>query len=310
MRLIITSIFIFLRTSLISGETPLTHNPMIEHRIKINNHTFAVYEKKHDSAKEIIVLIHGKTISALPNFDLQVESGNVSVMDAFVQKGFQVYAMDMRGFGNTPRDASGWINPEKAFRDVVGLLEWVIQRHSHTIKPTLFGYSYGSLVSHFVVQKRPELVRELILYGHPIEHTYANRYNKIEGAVKSTAEEPIQEPNSVEWASSDFMENSTEQKVIDAYVSSTLNLDPILVDWNNLSEWTQLEPQKITVPTLLINGVHDPVAPIESLALFFGEIANPDRSWVIIPESGHAAHLEHSFAQMITSVIHFIRRSK
>ena len=185
-----------------------------------------------------------------------------------------------------------------------------MQRHSHTIKPTLFGYSYGSLVSHFVVQKRPELVRELILYGHPIEHTYANRYNKMEGAVKSTAEEPIQEPNSVEWASSDFMENSTEQKVIDAYVSSTLNLDPILVDWNNLSEWTQLEPQKITVPTLLINGVHDPVAPIASLALFFGEIDNPDRSWVIIPDSGHAAHLEHSSAQMITSVINFIRRSK
>ena len=106
------------------------------------------------------------------------------------------------------------------------------------------------------------------------------------------------------------MENSTEQKVIDAYVSSTLNLDPILVDWNKLSEWTQLEPQKITVPTLLINGVHDPVAPIESLALFFGEIDNPDRSWVIIPDSGHAAHLEHSSAQMITSVINFIRRSK
>ena len=267
-------------------------------------------KKKHDLAKEVIVLIHGKTISALPNFDLQVESGNISVMDAFVQKGFQVYAMDMRGFGNTSRDASGWINPEKAFRDVVGLLEWVMQRHSHTIKPTLFGYSYGSLVSHFVVQKRPELVRELILYGHPIEHTYANRYNKMEGAVKSTAEEPIQEPNSVEWASSDFMENSTEQKVIDAYVSSTLNLDPILADWNNLSEWTQLEPQKITVPTLLINGVHDPVAPIASLALFFGEIDNPDRSWVIIPDSGHAAHLEHSSAQMITSVINFIRRSK
>lgn len=282
---------------------------MIEHRIKINHHTFAVYEKKHDLAKEVIVLIHGKTISALPNFDLQVESGNVSVMDVFVEKGFQVYAMDMRGFGNTPRDASGWINPEKAFRDVVGLLEWVIQRHSQTIKPTLFGYSYGSLVSHLVAQKRPELVRELVLYGHPIEHTYANRYYKVEGGVKSTVEEPVHEPNSVEWASSDFMENSTQQKVIDAYVSSTLNLDPILADWNNLSEWTQLEPQKITVPTLLINGVHDSVAPIESLAPFFSEIHNPDRSWVIIPDSGHAAHLEDSSAQMVTSVINFIRRS-
>lgn len=293
-----------------SGESLLTGNSMIKHSVEINNHKFAVYEKEHDSPKDIIVFIHGRTISALPNFDLQVKSKNVSVMDAFIKNGFQVYAMDMRGFGNTPRDASGWINPEKASKDVTGLLEWVIKRHPNSEKPTLFGYSYGSLVSHFVVQEKPELVSQLVLYGHPIDHTYASRYVQNDVKEINTEAELIRKPNSVEWASSDFIINSAEKEVIDAYILSALKLDPTLADWHKLSQWTQLKPGRITVPTLLINGVHDPVSPVDKLAVFFGGISNPDRSWVIIPESGHAAHLENSSGQMVSSIVNFIRRKE
>ncbi len=294
----------------INGESLLTGNSMIEHKVEINNHNFTVYEKKYDSPKDIIVFIHGRTISALPNFDLRVQSKNTSVMDAFVKKKFQVYAMDMRGFGNTSRDASGWINPEKAKQDVIGLLEWIIKRHPNSKKPILFGYSYGSLVSHFVAQENPELVSQLVLYGHPIEHTYESRYIQIKGDEVKTEKEPVRKPNSVEWSSSDFIKDSAEKDVIDAYVSSTLKLDPILADWNKLSQWTQIKPEKITVPTLVINGALDPVSPADKLAVFFGKISNPDRAWIIIPNSGHAAHLENSSGQMINSMINFIRRKE
>ena len=301
-------IILLLMITAINGESLLTGNSMIEHRVEINNHNFAVYEKKHDSPKDIIVFIHGRTISALPNFDLKVHSKNVSVMDEFFKKNFQVYAMDMRGFGKTSRDVSGWINPEKAKQDVAGLLEWIIKRHPKSKKPTLFGYSYGSLVSHFVAQENPELVSQLVLYGHPIEHTYESRYIQIKGNEVKTEKVPVRRPNSVEWSSSDFIKDSVEKEVVDAYVSSTLELDPILADWNKLSQWTQIKPEKITVPTLVINGAHDPVSPADKLAVFFSEISNSDRAWVIIPNSGHAAHLENSSGQMINSIVNFIRR--
>ena len=82
---------------------------MIRHNVELNGHPFAIYEKRADASAKIIVLIHGKTISALPNFDLQHDSKNISLMDAFVAKGFTIYAIDLRGFGNTPRDDTGWI---------------------------------------------------------------------------------------------------------------------------------------------------------------------------------------------------------
>ena len=84
----------------------IERQPLIRHNVELNGHPFAIYEKRADASAEIIVLIHGKTISALPNFDLQHDSKNISLMDAFVAKGFTIYAIDLRGLaiprGMTP----------------------------------------------------------------------------------------------------------------------------------------------------------------------------------------------------------------
>lgn len=93
------------------GESLPPKKPLIKHKIQFNNHPFAVYEKRAAQPANVIVLIHGRTISALPNFDLQVGSKNKSFMDSLVASGFNVYAINLRGFGNTPRDQSGWNTP-------------------------------------------------------------------------------------------------------------------------------------------------------------------------------------------------------
>ena len=96
-----------------SGESLSPKKPLIKHEVQFNNHPFAVYEERAAQPANVIVLIHGRTISALTNFDLHVGSKNKSFMDALVESGFNVYAIDLRGFGNTPRDQSGWNTPKK-----------------------------------------------------------------------------------------------------------------------------------------------------------------------------------------------------
>ena len=300
---------LFINSTCAESITPkIPEKLLINHKVKINDHTFAVYEKKADNPTNIILFVHGRTISSLPNFNLQVESKNVSLMDAFVAKGFTVYAIDLRGFGNTPRDDSGWITPNKASSDVIKILEWIAARHPKNKKPTLFGYSLGSLVSRLVVQQEPRLVSGLVLFGHPI--TYLDKID--ESAIKKdkTTINPPRKPNTVEWSSDGFIKNSIPQEVIDGYVSACLSLDPILVDWNNIAQWNQLDPQAITVPTLLINGEHDPYAPAEKSASFFREIGNPDKTWVVISKSGHNAHIEDSAVRLVNGIVHFVRRYK
>ncbi len=309
--LLLTTIAAVLFTNSVCAESITAKIPrksLISHKVKINDHTFAVYEKKADNPTDIILFVHGRTISSLPNFNLQIESKNVSVMDAFVAEGFTVYAIDLRGFGNTPRDDSGWITPNKASGDVIKMLEWITARHPKNKKPALFGYSLGSLVSQLVVQQKPNLVSELVLFGHPIRYL-----DKIDAsAIKKdkTIINPPRKPNTVEWSSDGFITSSITQEVIDGYVSACLSLDPTLADWNNIAQWNQLDPLAITAPTLLINGEHDPYAPADKLASFFSKIGNPDKTWVVISKSGHNAHIEDSAVRLVNGIVNFVRRHK
>lgn len=285
----------------------IERKPLIRHKIEINGHPFAAYEKRANAAAEIIVLIHGKTISALPNFDLQFETRNVSLMDAFVAKGFTTYAIDLRGFGNTPRDNSGWITPNKAANDVVKMLEWVASRHPKKMKPTLFGYSQGAKVSQMVAQKKPILVSNLVLFGHPVA-TPAIAAATLERPPES-AGKPPRKPNTIEWSSDGFIAESVSREVIDLYVSACLRMDPILADWNRVDQWDQLKPEAINVPTLLISGEHDPYAPADKHTSFFRNIGCPDKAWVIIANSGHNAHIENTAPRLVNGVAGFVRRN-
>ena len=92
----------------------------VRHDVVVDGHHLAVWEKRPAQARAAILLLHGRTWSSLPNFDLQVSGEQRSFMDALVEAGFDVFALDMRGYGATPRDATGWLTPNRAMADVPG----------------------------------------------------------------------------------------------------------------------------------------------------------------------------------------------
>ena len=69
-------------------------------------------------------------------------------------------------------------------------------------------------------------------------------------------------------------------------------------------------PKKINTPTLLINGAHDPYAPVDQLAPFFSRIKSPDKAWIVISKSGHNVHIENEAARLVNGVVNFIRRNR
>jgi len=88
-------------------------SPILERReVRADGHPLTVWSKRPPTtAKGAILLLHGRTWSARPNFDLHVAGQRVSLMDAIVARGYAVYALDARGYGGTPRDSSGWLTP-------------------------------------------------------------------------------------------------------------------------------------------------------------------------------------------------------
>ena len=78
-----------------------------------------------------MLLIHGRTWSARPVWDLQVPGRNgaeflgTSTMDLMAAEGFRTFAPDFRGMGGTPRDEPGWTTPDRCVADMAAVLDYL-----------------------------------------------------------------------------------------------------------------------------------------------------------------------------------------
>ncbi len=270
-----------------------------------DGHTLALWGKAPPAPRGTILLLHGRTWSALPNFDLQVGGTPRSVMDAFVYAGYAVYALDQRGYGASPRDESEWLTPTRAAADALDAATLISRRHPGLPAPVVVGYSMGSLTALFAVQQHPSDFSKLVLYGFPVDPDVVQPRDKA-----SVTAVPARTATTSTAAGEDFVfAKAAPQSVVDAYVAQAVAADPVRVDWNQLHEF-RFNPTKVTIPTLLLQGVADSYVQPEAVARMFTRLATPDRSWVVLPNSDHAAHIENAMPAWIDAIVSFIERPR
>jgi len=272
------------------------------HTVTSDTHPIAVWEKSADDAKQAILLVHGRTWSALPDFDLQVEGEELSLMDGLVEHGYAVYAIDLRGYGETPRDASEWATPDQSAKDIANTLRWIAEQSSWDVPPHLFGWSMGSTLSQLAAQRNPELMSSLTLFGYWKD---SDQKFPEEAEVNPV---PAKQTNTAEAAASDFIvPRSISQKAIDAYVKASLAADPVKVDLRRYDQFNELDPAKVTVPTLVLQGEHDPIAPAEYQSKLFNRLGTAQKQWIVVAGGDHAAFMEKPRAYFIHQLVSFYK---
>lgn len=286
--------------------SPAATTTAVRHAVVADDgHALVLWSKAPPSPRGAILLLHGRTWSALPNFDLQVAGTPRSVMDAFVYAGYAVYALDQRGYGASPRDASGWLTPTRAAADALAAARVISGRHPGLPAPVVVGYSMGSVTALLTVQQHPEAFSKLVLYGFPVDPAGVQLR-----AHEPDAAAPARAATTAAAAGEDFVVAGASPKaVVDAYVAQAVAADPVRVDWNNLHEF-ELDPARINTPTLLLQGVGDGYVQPDAVARLFNSLATPDRSWVVLPDSDHAAHVEDAMPAWIGAIVHFIERPR
>lgn len=256
----------------------------------------AMWRKAPRQPRRSVLLVHGRTWSGRPDFDLQVPGESRSFMDALVAQGYAAYAIDLRGYGATPRDATGFNTPERAAADVAAALRAIGGR------PVLFGWSRGSMISHLASQRTPELMSAVILFGYP-----GDPDRKV--PEQAEPETPARKPTTAEAAAEDFIApGAITQRAIAAYAQAALAADPVRADWRHETEWNALSPAAVHVPVLLLQAELDPLAKTDAQARLFTRLGTTDRQWVVIPGGDHAALLEDTAPRMIEAIRAFIDR--
>ncbi|MBV6416958.1 MAG: hypothetical protein CMLOHMNK_01576 [Steroidobacteraceae bacterium] len=274
------------------------------HTVTVEGHPVAVWSRVAARPEHAILLVHGRTWSTLTDFDLQPRGERRSVMRALQGARYAVYGIDLRGYGETPRNADGWSLPNQSANDVAQVLDWIHQRHPRLPKPALLGWSMGSMVAQLAAQCHPQALSDLILYGYP-------RDPGAPAVAPPTPAAPPREATTRERALSDFISPQvTSQTVVEAFVGAALAHDPVRADWKQLEEYAALDGARVGAPTLVIHGERDPLAPIAAQARLFVSLGNPDKQWVVLAEGDHAAMLEDTHDAFIAAIRAFIERPR
>jgi alpha-beta hydrolase superfamily lysophospholipase len=272
--------------------------------VQSDGHAMAVWARRPAAPKGTVLLVHGRTWSSRPDFDLQVPGLQRSVMQSFVAHGYAAYAVDLRGYGETPRDATGWLTPRRGTADIVNVLSWIASQHPALPRPALVGWSRGAGMAAMAASAPASAARmsALVLFGFAFDP-------EAQFIDVTVSERPMMEKNTAEAAASDFISPKiTPPAVVRAFVEQALKADPVLMDLKNDAEFNAIKVDAIKVPTLLLFGEDDPGVLQADAGKFFAALGTGDKQMVSLPGADHAAQIEDTHDAWIAAIVSFLNR--
>ncbi|HEX3708951.1 MAG TPA: alpha/beta fold hydrolase [Pseudolabrys sp.] len=255
-----------------------------------------------DPAKTVatILFVHGSSMAAQPTFDLQVPGRlDSSAMDYFARRGFDCWSVDMEGYGRSTKTRDNNAPISQGADDCYAAALY-IQKIRGKRPLLVYGISSGALRAAMFAERHPEMVARLALdafvwtgEGSP---TLEQRRKRLPEFLAKN-----RRPIDKTFIHSIFERDhpgTAEEKVIDAFADAVVALDdsvPTGTYVDMCSKLPVVDPEKITVPTLIMRGQWDGIASFEDLAKFFAKLPNPDKQFTVMPGISHASFQQKNY---------------
>jgi pimeloyl-ACP methyl ester carboxylesterase len=91
---------------------------------------------------------------------------------------------------------------------------------------------------------------------------------------------------------------TAEEKVINAFADAVTALDTSVPTGTYVDMCSRLpvvNPENITVPTLIMRGQWDGIASFEDLLKFYAKLPNPDKQFTVMPGISHASFQQKNY---------------
>jgi pimeloyl-ACP methyl ester carboxylesterase len=288
-------------------------------------------DMKTFSSEKTVLFVHGASYPSETHFDVSL--GGFSWMDYIARHGYDVYMVDIRGYGRStrppamalPPDASPpFANTEEATRDVSAAVDFILKRRG-IAKLNLLGWSWGTTTMALYTTRNNERVNKLVLDAPvwtppgipkalPPVPTGAYRSISIDAARQR-------------WYTgvpADKQSDLIPQGWFDIWAKTLLESDPegarqnppvvrapngVMVDI--LGQWMKGNPlydaAEIRVPTMLIKAEWDADTPAILAQRLFANLKNtPYKAYMEIGEGTHFLMLEKNRMQLFRAVQSFL----
>jgi pimeloyl-ACP methyl ester carboxylesterase len=246
------------------------------------------------------LFVHGSSMASQPTFDLQVPGRPFSSsMDYFASLGFDVWTVDMEGYGRSTKDRDNNAPISQGADDCFAAAQY-IQKLRGNKRFLVYGISSGALRAAMFAERHPELVARLALdamvwtgEGSP---TLKERAKKLPDFIKIN-----RRPMNKAFIHSVFDRDhpdTAERKVIEAFADAVVALDDSVPTGTYVDMCSRLpvvNPEKIAVPTLVMRGQHDGIASMDDLLKFFDKLPNPDKQFTVMSGISHASFQQKNY---------------
>lgn len=283
-----------------------------EHRVEHDGIEIYVWEKYVDSPddKPVVVLAHGSATAGRESFDLQVEGKpSYSLMDHLAEEGFDVFALDTRGFGRST-EPNGHMTTSQASEDLEAVVDYVLElREVDSVN--LLGWSWGTQYAGMFIMRAPGKVTRYVSYAqmHVNSPDIAKRRPRIE-AFRENPYVTIPEEGWKPRFESMTPPELNDPEVVDAFAAAAAEVEVQTATGPQLDMVTimpMINPRLMPVPTMIIHGEYDDVADLDGLLPFFRDLPASSKKYVIIPDAGHMMHLQEGHDLFQHEVTSFFR---
>jgi pimeloyl-ACP methyl ester carboxylesterase len=257
-----------------------------------------------------ILFVHGSSMASQPTFDLQVPGRpDSSVMDWFAARGYDCWCVDMEGYGRSTKDRDNNAPIAQGADDCLAAASYIGKLRG--ARPLLmYGISSGALRAAMFVERHPDRVKRLALdamvwtgAGSP---TLEERRKKLP-QFQSQNRRPMDRALMHSIFDRDHP-GTADKAVVEAFADAVLALDDSVPTGTYVDMCARLpviDPEKITVPTLIMRGQYDGIASFEDLIAFFAKLPNPDKQFAVMPGIAHASFQQKNYALVYHLLLSF-----
>jgi pimeloyl-ACP methyl ester carboxylesterase len=284
-------------------------------------------------AERILLYVHGATYPAETAFDLSL--GGFSWMDYIAQRGWDVYLVDVRGYGRSSRpaamdkpagDGEPIVDTKTAVADVGAAVEFIRKRRG-VAKINLIGWSWGTSIMGWYTAQNNDKVAKLVLYAPQWLSDPNTRSLTAPGGSLGTYRTVTIDQARTRWLTGVAPEKARElipNGWFDTWAAATWATDPagarqsppVIRAPNGVIADSQAywrvgkplyDPGAITVPTMLVHAEWDADLPSYQAQGYFARLTNvPYKRFVEIGEGTHTVIMEKNRLQLFQEVQLFL----
>jgi len=279
---------------------------------------------------KVLLFLHGGTFPVTVAFDLDYE--NVSMMHHFARLGWDTFALDLEGYGQSTRppimdeperypDSQAPIGLDVTLDDVGRTVDF-IRKLRGVDKVHLLGWSTGAMAEAplYAIQ-RPDKVAKLILYAtNYLGKGKSAEERQQEDAKREAEKNRYGTPTDLKrWVKLGTKEEYLIPGAFDAYVQAHLASDPkstelggrVRAPWGRFIGWPEphFDAGSIKVPTLVIRGDSDKLASREDNQRLVADLGSEVKQYVEIEQAGHMVQFEKNNVTLYQSIADFLERT-